>query len=241
MIPRIRIHERHVLMWLLGVTMATIAGGALWLVVGQRVSNKPERAPTTRLRWMHPGQYSLIADYFDPSVMSLPAARGFSGRAWQHAGAATPPGYEPDRAPAFWALPANAAPPVLLAEKSIGELAQAGAEWTTVVPANPAPVIVPVTNSVLAVAGALGGRRILQQPAMPVAPAGMPVRGARVLVAVTGDGRVRYAVVERSSGNEALDDAAVAALRQVWFAPESNADPLTVTWGAVRVVWAVRI
>lgn len=241
MIPRIHIHERHVLMWLLGLTMATIAAGALWLAVGQRTSHKPVNPPTTRLRWMHPGQASLVADYFDPSVMSLPDARGFSGPAWQRRAPATSPAYEPDRVPAFLAVAAPAALPVLLAEQPIGELAQTGIEGTTFVPAPAAPVSVPVTNSVLEVVGALRGRSILQQPALPVAPPGLAVRGARVLVAVTGDGRVRYAVLDRSTGNEALDSAAVTAVRQVWFVPEPTADPLALTWGAVRLVWAVCI
>jgi len=232
MIPRIHIHERHVLMWLLGATVATIAAGALWLAIGQRTGPKPGTAPTTRLRWMHPGQQALVADYFDPSVMSLPDARGFSGRAWQLRAAVTPPAYAPVNGPVFLALPANAALPVLLAETSISELAQAGTLGAPVPPAQMAPAIGPVTNSVLTVTGVLSGRGILQQPELPV---------ARVLVAVTGDGRVRYAVLERSSGNEAVDGAAVAAVRQVWFAPEPNADPLALTWGAVRVVWAVRI
>ena len=241
MIPRIHIHERHVLMWLLAATMMTIAAGALWLAVVPRTGTKPDNAPTTRLRWMHSGQHPLVTKYFDPSVMSLPSPRGFSGHAWHHLGPATIATYEPDRAPAFLASPANAALPVLLAEKPISDLVQAGTEWTAVGPASVALAIVRMTNSVLEVVGALRGRNILQQPALPLASPEIPVRGARVLVAVTGDGRVRYAVLERSSGNEALDGAAVAAVRQVWFAPESNADPLALTWGAVRLVWAVRI
>ncbi len=241
MIPRIHIHERHVLMWLLGVTIATIAAGALWLAVDQRASHKNDNTPTTHLRWMHSGQYSIIADYFDPSVMSLPDARGFSGKAWQYVSLPTPSAYEPDRPTAFLASPANAALPVLLAEKPISELIQAGVEWTMVEPTNSVSIILPVTNSVLEVTGTLCDRGILQQPVLPLAPTGTPVRGARVLVAVTGDGRVRYAVLEQSSGNETLDGAMMAAIRQVWFAPEPNADPLALTWGVVRVVWAARI
>jgi len=68
----------------------------------------------------------------------------------------------------------------------------------------------------------------MRSPVLPLANA--PARTTRVLIAVTGDGRVRYAVLERSSGNEVLDGAAVAAARQVWFAPEPNADPLALTW-----------
>ncbi len=241
MIPRIHIHERHVLMWLLAATVTTITIVALWLVVLPRAGNKPDSPVPTRLRWMHPGQPSLVAEYFDPSVMSLPDARGFSRHAWYHFAPVTIVTYEPDRAPAFLVLPVHAALPVLLAEKPIDELVQAGTEWTTVAPVSAATAIARMTNSVLEVVGLLRGRNILQQPALPLAPPGLPVRMARVSLAVTSDGRVRYAVLERSSGNEALDGAAVAAVRQVWFTPEPNAHPLALTWGSVRLVWAVRI
>ena len=240
MIPRIRVHERHVLLWLLGATMLAMAMVALWLVFSHRTGQKLAPGGTAHVRWMRPGQHSLVADYFDPSVMSLPDPRGFSGNAWRHVATVPPPSYEPERVPAFLGLPANAPVPVLLPEPPLGELAQTAVAPATLAtdPEILAPVS-PATNSVIEILGALSDRRILQPPVLPLASA--PSRSTRLLVAVTGAGRVRYAVVERSSGNESLDGAAVAAVRRVWFAPEPDADPLALTWGTVRLVWAERI
>ena len=241
MIPRIRIHERHVLMWLLGVTLATMVVGALWLGLGSRhESHKLAPGGAARIRWMRPGQPSLLADYFDPSVLSLPSERGFSGAAWRHVVAVGRNEYQPDQAPAFLALPAPLPLPVLLAEPPLGLLTQVEIAPAAVIP-EPGGIVTELaaTNSALEITGALHGRRIVQAPILPVAEAA--VRATQVLIAVTADGRVRYAVVERSSGNEQLDGAAVAAVRQVWFAPEAMADPLALTWGAAKLVWAERI
>jgi len=241
MIPRIRIHERHVLLWLLGVTMATMGGGALWLGLGSR--HEPHKlAPggAARIRWMRPGQASLLADYFDPSVLSLPSQRGFSGAAWQHVLSVGHAEYQPDQAPAFLALPVALPLPVLLPEPPLGLLTQVEIAPAAVIPEPGGSVAeLAATNSAVEITGALRGRPIVQAPVLPVADAA--VRATRVLIAVTADGRVRYAVVERSSGNEQLDGTAVGAVRQMWFAPEAAVDPLALTWGVAKLHWAERI
>ena len=240
MIPRIRIHERHVLMWLLGVTMATIAVGALWLGLNHHEEHKLAPGGSAQVRWMRPGQQSIIADYFDPSVMSLPNPRGFSAAAWRHFAPASQALYVTDRAPAYLPQPPAAPLAVLLPEPALDQLAQTEIVPTIIVTEpDSIEVIHAGTNSVIELTGALIRRRLVQVPVLPLAsPA---ARTTRVLVAVTGAGRVRYAAVERSSGNEQLDGAAVAAVRQVWFAPEPNVDPLSETWGTVRLLWAERI
>ena len=195
---------------------------------------------TAQIRWMRPGQQSIIADYFDPSAMSLPDPRGFSGAAWRHFAPARQAFYITDRAPAYLPQPAVAPLPVLLPEPPLDQLAQTEITPTILVAEpDPSETVRAGTNSVLELTGVLCRRRLVQVPVVPLAsPA---ARTTRVLIAVTGAGRVQYAVVERSSGNEQLDGAAVAAVRQAWFAPEPNADPLAVTWGAVRLLWAERI
>ena len=241
MIPRIRIHERHVLMWLLGTTLATMVGGAFWLGLSSRhAPHKLAPGGAARIRWMRPGQAALLADYFDPSVLSLPNERGFSGAAWRHVVVAGYTEYRPDQSPAFLAMPAVQPLPVLLAEPALGLLTQVEIAPATVIP-EPVGLMTELaaTNSALEITGPLSSRRIVQVPVLPVA--GAAVRMTQILIAVTADGRVRYAVVERSSGNEQLDGAAVAAVRQMWFAPESATDPLALTWGAAKLLWAERI
>ena len=242
MIPRIRIHERHVLMWLLGATLATMAVGGLWLGLSHHEEHKLVPGGTAHVRWMRPGQHSIVADYFDPSMMSLPDRHGFSGTAWRHLAPVAQTAYEPERAPAYLAVPASAPIPVLLSEPSLGVLAQTGIALPSVEPVVDAvATVTALTNSVLELSGQLKERRIVASPVLPLA--GGPARMTRVFIAVAADGRVRYAVLipERSSGNEKLDSAAVEAVRQVRFAPEPNIDPLALTWGAVRLVWAARI
>ena len=242
MIPRIRIHERHVLLWLLGVTVTTMVVGGLWLGLGTR--HEPHKlAPggAARIRWMRPGEPSLLADYFDPSGLSLPSERGLSGAAWRHVVSVGHTEYQPEQAPAFLALPAALPLPVLLPEPPLGLLTQVAIAPAAVIPESSSGSVAELaaTNSAVEITGALRGRPIVQAPVLPVADAA--VRATRILIAVTADGRVRYAVVERSSGNEQLDGAAVGAVRQMWFAPEATVDPLALTWGVAKLHWAERI
>ena len=240
MIPRIRVHERHVLMWLLIASMAAMAMVAIWLFWSHQASHTLAPGGAAHVHWLRPTQQPIIAEYFDPSVMSLPNPRGFSGNAWRHLAPAIQAAYKPEQPPAFLALPASAPLPVLLPEPSLGELTQTQITPTAIESESvTTATIVPVTNSIIEITGALSGRQILQSPVLPLAS--VPVRTTRVLIAVTGDGRVRYAVLERSSGNEVLDGAVVEIARQVWFAPEPNINPLALTWGTLRLVWAARI
>ena len=240
MIPRIRVHERHALMWLLIASMTAMAMVAVWLLWSHQTRHNLAPGGAAHVHWLRPTQQPIIAEYFDPSVMSLPTLHGFSGNTWRRLSPVTQTAYKPEQPPAFLALPSSEPLPVLLPEPSLGELTQ-----TQITPmaieseSATAITIVPVTNSVIEITGALNGRQILQSPVLPLAST--PVRGARVLIAVTSDGRVRYAVLERSSGNENLDSTAVDIARQVWFAPEPNTNPLALTWGTMRLVWAARI
>ena len=240
MIPRIRIHERHVLMWLLAVTVITMTVGALWLGVNRRPPHKLAPGGAARIRWMRPGQSSLLADYFDPSVLSLPNERGFSGTAWRHVANVGRTEYRPEQPPAFLAMPAATPLPILLEEPPLGVLTQVEITPAGVIP-EPQGLVTDfaATNTALEISGALRGRQVVQSPILPLASS--VVRATRVLIAVTTDGRVRYAVIERSSGNEQLDGAALAAVRQVWFAPEATANPLALTWGSAKFQWAERI
>ena len=198
----------------------------------------------TRVRWMRPGSGAVrqvLADYFDPSAMSLPSPRGFSHGPWQHLAPPAPSRYEPFIPAAFLAAITGVVPPSLLPQAALGDLVQAGLErpiFAVVDDVPAAPELPVVTNSVLQLEGALARRRMLQPPVVPLAPATVTVRRTSVLVAVGADGRVRHAVLERSCGNEALDSDAVELTRQLRFEPVASADALAVTWGTARFVWA---
>ena len=97
-----------------------------------------------------------------------------------------------------------------------------------------------VATSPLALTGPIAGSLACgEDPTLPVPFAPVPVKRTRVLIAVGNDGAVRHAVLDRSCGNEALDAEAVQLCRQLRFEAEAGLDPLAVTWGAARFVWAL--
>jgi TonB family protein len=108
-------------------------------------------------------------------------------------------------------------------------------------PAEPAPATsaAPPAETTVEILGPLAGRRLVVVPPLPRAPGPAAVRRSRVWIAVGPDGRVRHAVLERASGNEPLDQLAVDLARQLEFERQISPDPLAVTWGIARFVWAV--
>jgi hypothetical protein len=63
--------------------------------------------------------------------------------------------------------------------------------------------------------------------------AGAPVEPTTLLLGVDGQGTIRFSVIQQSSGDQALDDLAVAHLRTITFA--AAASPLT--WGFATFSW----
>lgn len=240
---RFRLTERQALMILMGLSLFGYAGAILW----NYLLSKPAQALTPtgspRIRWMRSSSHdfrSLYAEYFDPSLMSLPSPHGFSQAVWSRQAPSRQHDYEPPRVPAYLTELPPVGVPVLLETPSLAGAVLAGIERTVPIE-NELPVLEMVaaaTNSVLRATGALAARGIVRQPTLPLSLAGNSVRGTRVTVAVNPDGRVQYAALERSCGNEALDGQALDLVRQVRFEPVSSADPLAVMWGVVRFVWA---
>jgi TonB family protein len=246
-LPRFHVTERQVLMMLMGVTLFTVVAAFLWSAV--LTGNRPKLESSTPVRWMRPpppGSHLeapyLIAEYFDPSAMSLPSPHGFSMAAWRHLAPPALESFDPERTPSYLAPPSGLQWPVLLEETPLEGLVQAGLEPFAAEDdaASEAPVelLDTVTNSAIKIGGDLRRRTLLRNPNLPLAPPNVAARVARVQVAVAMDGRVRYAVLDKSSGNNALDTEAVEIARQLQFAMESAVDPLELTWGTVRFFWA---
>src|SRR5947209_6430623 len=95
------------------------------------------------------------------------------------------------------------------------------------------------TQSTLHVEGELEQRDILEIPNLPMPAVDAGLRPTRVRVAVAADGRVRYATLDRSCGNEAVDGQALELARRLIFERTSSADPLSLTWGTLKFSWAV--
>ena len=102
------------------------------------------------------------------------------------------------------------------------------------VPAAQAPGDAPALATSIRYSGALAGRPVEKNPAIRFDyHAATPAKSTTVLVGVTDRGEVRFTVLEQSSGDPALDDLALAHLRQVSFAPAQA----PMTWGFATISW----
>jgi TonB family protein len=97
---------------------------------------------------------------------------------------------------------------------------------------------VAVNQSVFRITGTLETRPIVRAPHVPNISSEVPLRPTRVRVAVAADGVVRYAVLERSCGSEAVDAQALELTKQIRFEPWGAVDSQPLTWGVVRFLWA---
>jgi hypothetical protein len=92
----------------------------------------------------------------------------------------------------------------------------------------------PVLPTAIAFSGALADRPVEKNP--PVAfkyHAAEPAESTSALLGVTSKGEVRFAVLQHSSGDQTLDELALAHLKQVTFG--SSESPLT--WGFATYSW----
>jgi len=96
------------------------------------------------------------------------------------------------------------------------------------------PVAIRAQATTVAFSGLLAARPLTKNP--PVAfkyHAATPVQPTTLLVGVNSQGEVRFSLIEEPSGDQALDDLAVAHLREVSFA----AAAAPVTWSFVTFSW----
>ena len=62
-----------------------------------------------------------------------------------------------------------------------------------------------------------------------------PLEEVSVLLGVSAEGEVRFAALQKSTGDHQTDKATIAQLTKLHFAPASTVDK--VTWGFAVVVW----
>lgn len=219
-----------------------------------RVTDKVKIAGLTeasRVQWMRPqspqrpGEISLshvLADTLDPSLMSLPSARGFSREMWERGAASAYRAHEWVVRPAFLDAKQPGDFPALLRLPPLLELVQTSVQKIPPAPEEPAaeapePPIV-LNQTALRVAGALEGRAIVRAPQLPVVTSQSPLRPTRVRVGVAAGGAVMHASVERSCGNESVDARALELARQIRFEPASPT--LAPAWGIISFLWATQ-
>jgi TonB family protein len=248
--------ERHFVWLMIGASVALHF--APWLVI--KVKDHAEwQAPPKRPRvQMMPAtplsrengrqlQY-VISEFMDPSLSSLPSARGFSQKMWARGVDIGPITGEWQIEPAFLDVTRPGEFQSLLPQPSVWQSLQGAArkmspESETAAPVNGGEPAVVVTSSVFRADGALAGRAIVGMPALPTIQNATPLRSTRLRVAVEPAGMVRFVVLERSSGNEAADSRAVELARQVRFEPLADAglEGEALMWGVMKCFWATEL
>jgi TonB family protein len=248
-VGRFFLSERRLLIWMLAASFAAH-------VVAFYVFTVTDTVKTTGLGarphvgWMPPRAlgrpgviplHYVVAETLDPSLMSLPSARGFSNKLWERDVATTYRGVEWTVAPAFLDVKSPATVPDLLPQAPLMQFVQSSAREyvaATEEPVEPLDLPVVVNRSVIRVAGPLQERAVLSVPALPTMTSVNALRPTRLRVVVSGDGVVRYVMVDRSSGDESADARAQELARQIRFEPLSDPDSRVQTWGVVRFLWA---
>lgn len=234
--------------------VATLVGGAVLFFVfpGAGPTHTATLGERPRIQWLPPqgapqsvsGKLPyVIAETLDPSLMSLPSARGFSQPMWKRGAAAAHRESNWKRAPVYLDAHTTPAFPALLNQPSLSDAAQSATQKLAPQPAEEAddePVESPVAvnQSVFRISGPLETRPIVQSPPLSTIASETPLRPTRVRAAVAADGVVRYAVLERSCGSEAVDARALELTKQIRFEPLGAVDSQPLMWGVLRFLWA---
>lgn len=256
---RFSLGERQVVLIMILLSLVAHAGAFYIFRVTDKV-RMPALSERPRVQWMRPPsleregamplQY-VVAETLDPSLMSLPSARGFSRQMWEKGMTVTHRASEWTVEPAYLDVKLAAAMPPLLEQPSLVEQVKATVGKRPAVSEEPVAeaVEVPVVlnQSVFRVAGPLAGRPVVRVPKLPVIPSVAPVRSTTVRAGVGADGVVRFATVEKSSGNEDVDNQAVTLTRQIRFEPQGTRDIRgseisedSISWGLVKFLWATQ-
>lgn len=248
---KFRMTERQVLLLIMGACLAAYA--AAFLFLGLR--RKPEPADSAERSvayWMPPQTQSepqkieyVVADLLDPSLMSLPSIHGFSRQLWERQSPARRRNFEPGVKFAFFdaGIPNEIQP--LLQQPSLSNVVQVSAEKSSAQSEENADTELaapPPDRSVVRVIEGIDNFTILQSPELPTITSDAPLRPTRVRIAAVADGTVRYAVLDRSSGNDATaaqaDARALDLAQQIRFEPHRSAAASALTWGVLEFVWA---
>lgn len=97
--------------------------------------------------------------------------------------------------------------------------------------ASPHPSATPFKGRLI-LDNALKGR-LLKAPEMPESPRGKALEITEFLIGVSGSGELKFAILQKSSGDSRADTAAEHFLRQISFAKAEN----EITWGQIRLAW----
>ena len=239
------------MLWILvGSLLAVVSMLVLFRVTGVRRASVPRE--TTHVEWMpaaSPAQLHanderyIVAEMLDPSDMSLPGPHGFSRTVWRRKTEAAQRNLGWNEQPAYLDVTLPGMPPSLLEPAPLEAAVLSEAEKTppqseeSDEQAPPPPVIVNASD--FRILGPIEDRGVMYVPQLPVLASLVPVRPTQVRAGVGPDGLVRYALLDRSCGNETVDAQAVLLAEQFRFEATQSGDPVLM-WGIVRFLWATQ-
>jgi len=221
-------------LWMLVFSLCGV-GAAVLFARGARTLQPQALPERPRIHWLP----AAATDRFDPSLMSLPSARGFSGKLWERAAPVGPPTQVWESGPLYFDAKPNRSPGTLLEWPALVREVRAAATKLPVA-AEELPAAgdlpLPVNRTVIRVAGSLAERPVWEEPAAAAVRSDVTLRPTRLRVGVGSDGRVQFATVERTSGDAAVDGRAIELARQLRFEPRAAGEELQ--WGVLQFLWA---
>jgi len=252
-VPKLSFAQGQLMLWILAGSL--VAFGAMFLfyrVSCVSLNTAPREIP--RINFMPtkrqdpllvPGPAYMIADVFDPSLMSLPSAHGFSKRAWARKIDASQRDLGWNEPPWFLGVAPPTVTTSLLQPVPVDVAVLGAAENAPAVSEEPNDQEVPepplsINQSVFRVLGALEDRSIAYAPPLPTIQGLAPLTPTQVRIGLDADGMVLYALLDRSSGDDAVDAQALALAKQFRFDAEHNSSPDSLTWGVLRFLWATQ-
>jgi hypothetical protein len=256
--PKLSFAQGQLMLWILAGSI--VASGSMFLffrVSGVSLTATPREVPhfnfmpTARQNPLmaHDPAY-VIADVFDPSLMSLPSAHGFSRHVWARKIEASQRDLGWNQQPAFLGVTAPGVPPPLLQPVPVDAAVLTAAEKTPALSEESNDNELPeapmsVNQSVYRVLGALENRSVAYVPSLPTINSPKPLAPTQVRVGVNPDGVVLYALLDLSlrggsSGDDGVDAQALDMARQFRFEAEHVNGTPPLTWGVLRFLWATQ-
>ena len=252
-LPKLSFAQGQLMLWILAGSL--VAFGAMFLfyrvsgvslTTGAREIPRIIFMPTKRQDpLLVAGPAYMIADVFDPSLMSLPSAHGFSKSVWARKIDASQRDLGWNEPPSFLGVTPPIVTASLLEPVPVDVAVLGAAEPPPAVSEEPNDQLPPepplsINQSVFRVLSALEDRSVVYAPPLPTVQGLAPLTPTQVRIGVDADGLVVYALLDRSSGVDAVDADAMALAKQFRFDPEHNSGPSSLTWGVLRFLWATQ-
>ena len=252
-VPKLSFAQGQLLLWILAGSL--VAFGVMFVFFRvSGVSLGPSPRESSRVLLMPAANQNpfsssdsryVIADIFDPSLMTLPSAHGFSQGMWRRKIEAKQRDLGWDNQPAFLAEKPIEAVRSLLEPTPVDAAVLSAAEKTAALSeeSNDNEAIempMSINQSVLRVLSALEDRGITYTPPLPIINSSGPIRPTQVRVGVGADGLVLYTLLDRSCGDDSVDAQALALARQLRFEAERGDGGTSLAWGVLRFLWATQ-